>query len=79
MCIRDSDGPARRGQAWHGTDRQVRGRIVQLLRESPDPLTRTDLAAAWPQDEAKVERCLAGLVDDGLVEPLPRARYSLPT
>lgn len=73
------DGPARRGQAWHGTDRQVRGRIVQLLRESPDPLTRTDLAAAWPQDETKVERCLAGLVDDGLVEPLAGARYSLPT
>ena len=63
------DGPPRRGQAWHGTDRQVRGRIVQLLRESPDPVARDDLDSTWPDDPAKVERCLAGLVEDGLVEP----------
>ena len=65
----EHDGPPRRGQAWHGTDRQVRGRIVQLLRESPDPVPRRDLDGTWPDDPTKVERCLAGLVEDGLVEP----------
>lgn len=75
----DHEGPVRRGQAWHGTDRQVRGRIVQLLRESPDPITRSDLTAAWPDDESKLERCLAALVDDGLVEPLDGSRYALPS
>lgn len=73
----EHEGPPRRGQAWHGTDRQVRGRVVQLLRESADPLRRSDLDAAWPQDPAKVERCLAGLVDDGLVEPV-EGGFALP-
>lgn len=73
-----SEGPPRRGQPWHGTDRQVRGRIVQMLRERADPVSRDALGATWPEDEAKVERCLAGLVEDGLVEALNGARYSLP-
>lgn len=75
----EHEGPARRGQAWHGTDRQVRGRIVQLLRESPDPVSRGALGTAWPDDESKLERCLAALVDDGLVEPRGGDRYSLPS
>ena len=67
------DGPARKGQAWAGTDRQVRGRIMALLRETPDPVSATDLAAAWPDDAAKRDRCLASLIEDGLVEPVPVA------
>ncbi len=72
------DGPPRRGQAWHGTDRQVRGRIVQMLRERADPVSRDDLMTTWPQDPTKVDRCLAGLVEDGLIEPRDEGRYSLP-
>jgi len=75
----EHEGPPRRGQAWHGTDRQVRGRIVQLLRESADPLSRKDLASTWPDDPSKVDRCLAGLIEDGLVEPGPDGRYALPS
>lgn len=71
------DGPARRGQAWAGTDRQVRGRILQLLRDADGPLHRADLDAAWPDDPAKTDRCLAGLIEDGLVEPVGPA-YALP-
>ena len=29
------DGPARRGQAWHGTDRQVLGAVLAPLRGTP--------------------------------------------
>ena len=61
------EGPARRGQAWHGTDRQVRGRLLALLREADHPLDDAALAPAWP-DDAQRERCLASLVADGLVE-----------
>ncbi|WP_338748564.1 A/G-specific adenine glycosylase [Janibacter alittae] len=75
----EHEGPPRRGQAWQGTDRQVRGRIVQLLRESTDPVTRTAMAAVWPDDESKVERCLAGLLEDGLAEQDADGRYSLPS
>lgn len=70
------DGPPRRGQAWEGTDRQVRGRIVDLLRHSPTPLSRNAFDAAG--ETLQVDRCLDSLVADGLVEPLPRARFRLP-
>ena len=75
----EHEGPPRRGQAWHGTDRQVRGRIVQMLRESADPVSREALAGTWPDDATKVERCLAGLIEDGLVEQSTGGRYALPS
>jgi A/G-specific adenine glycosylase len=74
------DGPPRRGQAWHGTDRQVRGRVLQALRESEGPLPRSGLAAAAAgADDAQLDRCLASLVEDGLLEPLPADRFALPS
>ena len=71
------DGPPRRGQSWHGTDRQVRGELLRRLRESPAAVPRHELTDAG-DDEVQVMRCLDSLVADGLVEPLPRARYRLP-
>jgi len=72
------DGPARRGQAWHGTDRQCRGALLSVLRAAHRPVTATALAAAWLTDDGQRERCLDSLVADGLVEPLPRGRFRLP-
>ena len=72
------DGPPRRGQAWAGTDRQVRGEIVQRLRDSPAPLPRTRLADAGP-DPAQVERALSTLLHDGLVEAHPDDYFALPS
>ncbi|MFI7587949.1 A/G-specific adenine glycosylase [Spongisporangium articulatum] len=76
------DGPPRRGQAWAGTDRQVRGKLMAALRATRTPLTAAQLREAAPDDVLKDprqrERCLAGLVEDGLVEPLPDDRYRLP-
>lgn len=71
------DGPPRRGQAWEGTDRQVRGRIVQALREREEPVTRGLLDGA-AIDRTQVDRCLASLVADGLVEPVPPRSFALP-
>ncbi len=70
-------GPARRGQAWHGTDRQVRGRVLQALREAEGPVDRTVLLAL-AADDGQAERCLASLVEDGLLEPVPADRFALP-
>ncbi len=61
-----ADGPPRRGQAWDGTDRQVRGRLLAALRASPTPVPAEQLATEWP-DGAQRERCLDSLLDDGLV------------
>ena len=71
------DGPVRRGQAWHGTDRQCRGRLMAVLREATGPVPKPALDAVWP-DALQRERALDGLVADGLVEPLADDTYSLP-
>jgi A/G-specific adenine glycosylase len=71
------DGPARRGQAWQGTDRQCRGRMVQVLRETDGPVSGERLRSVWP-DEQQRDRCLDALVADGLVEPLDDDRFRLP-
>lgn len=62
-------GPGRRAQGYEGTDRQVRGRILAVLRAHDLPQTRAAFASADP-DPARVDRCLAGLIEDGLVEPV---------
>ena len=71
------DGPPRRGQGYEGTDRQVRGRILALLRAAPKPLQRNAFDDCAPE-QPTVDRCLDGLVADGLVEPLARGRFRLP-
>ncbi|WP_017603802.1 HhH-GPD family protein [Nocardiopsis alkaliphila] len=72
------DGPPRRGQTYAGTDRQVRGKLLAVLRESPDPVAKTALDAVW-DDHVQRERALDALVDDGLVDPLDDGRFALPT
>jgi A/G-specific adenine glycosylase len=61
------DGPPRRGQAWSGTDRQCRGRLLAAVRDSSGPVHRSHLDATWP-DAGQRARCLASLVADGLLE-----------
>lgn len=70
-------GPPRRGQSWKGTDRQCRGTLVQLLRESAGPVAGAALREVWPEGLQR-ERCLDALVADGLVEPLAGDRFRLP-
>jgi A/G-specific adenine glycosylase len=70
------DGPPRRGQAWAGTDRQCRGRILALAREA-DSVSAEQVEAAWP-DAGQRERCLAGLVADGLLTQITPGRWALP-
>jgi len=71
-------GPARRGQAYAGTDRQVRGLLLALLRDQPHPATQEALDQTWP-DAVQRARALDGLVADGLVDPLADGTYSLPS
>jgi A/G-specific adenine glycosylase len=85
----DEHAHRRRTQAWHGTDRQVRGRIMAHLRRLPDGLTagRQDLLAAGADgadpaalaDPGQPARALASLVADRLVVEEPDASgYRLP-
>ena len=60
------DGPPRRGQAWEGTDRQCRGRLMALAREADGAVPRRAMERAWPEPGQRA-RCLASLVADGLL------------
>jgi A/G-specific adenine glycosylase len=71
------DGPPRRGQTYDGTDRQCRGRLLAVLRDSDGPVHRSRLDAAWPAPDQR-ERCLASLLDDGLVARVADDVFGLP-
>jgi A/G-specific adenine glycosylase len=62
------EGPTRRPQQYAGTDRQVRGLLMAVLREAHGPVHRSRLDLVWA-DDVQRGRALAGLVADGLVEP----------
>ena len=65
-------GPSRRPQAYAGTDRQVRGLLLAVLRSEPGPVPVDRLDLVWPLATQR-RRALAGLVADGLVVAGPAA------
>lgn len=58
--------PKRAVQTWHGTDRQLRGRMVALVRAEQHAVAARDLLALG-EDPEQAQRCLAGLLTDGLL------------
>jgi A/G-specific adenine glycosylase len=72
-----TDGPARRPQAYAGTDRQVRGRLLDVLRDSEFPVTRAELDVAWVTDTEQRDRALNSLLADGLVVQTIDGRFAL--
>jgi A/G-specific adenine glycosylase len=67
----------RPAQRYDGTDRQCRGRLLAVLRDSATPVPLSHFDAVWP-DTMQRGRALDGLVADGLVDPLPDGTYALP-
>lgn len=70
-------GPARRVQTYAGTDRQVRGRLLDVLRGNDSPVTRAELDVAWLTDTAQRDRALYSLLADGLVTQTADGRFAL--
>lgn len=71
------DGPARRVQKFAGTDRQVRGRLLDVLRAATEPVDAAALEPAW-DDAVQRSRCLDSLLADGLVEQTEDGVFRLP-
>jgi A/G-specific adenine glycosylase len=69
--------PARRPQRYAGTDRQVRGRLLDVLRDNASPVGRAQLDLAWTSDTAQRDRALDSLLTDGLVEQTADGRFVL--
>lgn len=70
-------GPPKKVQKFAGTDRQVRGRLLDVLRGASGPVTRDQLDAAW-NEAGQRDRCLDSLLVDGLVEQTDDGRFALP-
>nr|WP_073457735.1 A/G-specific adenine glycosylase [Pseudonocardia thermophila] len=70
-------GPRRPVQTFAGTDRQVRGRLLDVLRAADAPVPREALDAVW-DDAAQRDRCLLALLEDGLAEQTDDGLFTLP-
>lgn len=66
-----------RTQAFTGTDRQVRGLVLQRLRESASAVPPQAIAVLWP-DQEQLHRAVDSLVADGLAQRTPTGRLRLP-
>ncbi len=62
---------SRRQSTFEGSDRQIRGRILGLLRTEDAPLAAV-VAHVGPGARDRVERLVTDLVEDGLVERVGR-------
>jgi A/G-specific adenine glycosylase len=71
------DGPRRSPQAFAGTDRQVRGLLMAVLRNAPGPVPAAALDGVWADAEQR-RRALAGLLEDGLVVARETGDFALP-
>jgi A/G-specific adenine glycosylase len=72
------DGPVPRPQRFAGTDRQVRGLLMDVLRASEGPVSQGDLTIEWP-DVPQRQRAQDALVADGLVTALGDGCFALPS
>jgi A/G-specific adenine glycosylase len=69
-------GPVKRPQGYAGTDRQIRGALMAVLRDSDGPVGRTTLDLAWPE-AARRDSALASLIVDGLACEVSPGVYAL--
>jgi A/G-specific adenine glycosylase len=67
-----------RPQRVAGTDRQVRGLLLDVLRAADGPVSKAALDVVWP-DAVQRERALDGLVADGLLDPQADDLFALPS
>ena len=67
----------RAAPGYAGTDRQVRGLLLEVLRGGRGPATSAQLDLVWP-DAAQRDRCLDSLLVDGLIEQAADDRFALP-
>ncbi|MBI2039221.1 MAG: A/G-specific adenine glycosylase [Candidatus Niyogibacteria bacterium] len=51
---------------FEGSDREIRGKILEILLRKPEQ-SRRAIQAALEVDKKRIERCLAGLVQEGIL------------
>lgn len=71
------EGPTVASQRFAGTDRQVRGLLLDVLRGSDRAVARNELDVVWAEPVQR-DRALAALLADGLVIEDPTGTFALP-
>ncbi|MET0134771.1 MAG: A/G-specific adenine glycosylase [Kibdelosporangium sp.] len=71
------NGPSKPVQRFAGTDRQVRGLLLDVLRGTDGPVPRARLDVVWA-DAPQRDRCLDSLLVDGLMEQTGTGLFALP-
>jgi A/G-specific adenine glycosylase len=64
-------------QRYAGTDRHVRGLLLDVLRGTEEPVAKGMLDVVWPEAGQR-DRCLDSLLVDGLAEQTADGRFALP-
>jgi A/G-specific adenine glycosylase len=70
-------GLAKQAQRFAGTDRQVRGLLLDVLRGTEGAVRKAQLDVVW-SDAGQRDRCLDSLLVDGLVEQTVGGLFALP-
>jgi A/G-specific adenine glycosylase len=73
----NASGTKPKQKKYEGSDRQVRGAILSVLRESEHPVSAGDLESCWPEVTART-RALSSLLSDGLVIIVADDTFALP-
>ncbi|WP_024800889.1 A/G-specific adenine glycosylase [Nocardia sp. BMG51109] len=74
---RPASDVVRRTQKYDGTDRQARGRLLDVLRAATGPVERVALDLAWTRDPGQRARALDSLLVDGLIEQTSDGLFAL--
>ncbi|HET9898503.1 MAG TPA: A/G-specific adenine glycosylase [Streptosporangiaceae bacterium] len=67
----------RRAKPYEGSGRQLRGRILAVLRTASTPVPESAFDGIWP-DNATQQRALAALITEGMATRLPDGSIGLP-
>ncbi|MBF6236209.1 A/G-specific adenine glycosylase [Nocardia otitidiscaviarum] len=74
---RPASDVVRKVQKYEGTDRQARGRLMDVLRAAHGPVERVRLDLAWTRDPGQRDRALDSLLVDGLIEQTSDGLFAL--
>ena len=67
----------RRVKPYQGSDRELRGRILAVLRDASGPVPQSAFDGIWP-DETRHRRVLDGLIREGMATRLSDGMIALP-
>jgi A/G-specific adenine glycosylase len=74
----NASGTKPKQKKYEGSDRQVRGAILDVLRSAAHSVTKDEVDLCWP-NAATRDRALASLLADGLVIPIADDTFALPS